>query len=119
MASRKPQTHIGQLIHQGMAQKNLNARRLEQLCGFSQGYLTKLMQGEIEHPGEEHLGKLAYHLSQRIEDYRGALAMDHHELPAPAAYFSAMLGETVDEETAELGMKIVADIVTKFRHKDT
>ena len=57
MAYRRPQTQIGQLIHLGLLQKSLNARQLEQLCGFSQGYLTKLMQGEIEHPGEEQLAK--------------------------------------------------------------
>lgn len=118
MSSRRPDTQIGQLIRQGMSQKGLNARQLERLCGLSQGYLTKLMQGEIEHPREEHLARLAYQLGQRIEDYRGALAMDHHQLPTPAAYFSAVLGESVDEATAELGMRVVADIIETSKRKE-
>ena len=44
--------------------------------------------------------------------------MDHHELPSPAAYFSAMLGEPVDEATANLGIYIVSEIVEKLKHKE-
>jgi len=108
---RKP-TNISQLIDQGLARHGVPSRRkLEELCGLSQGYIAHLIDGRIQHPPEDVLRCLAHTLGQRVEEYRLALMADHHELPAPVYYFGAHLGRPVDEQTADAVMRLLEDLM--------
>jgi transcriptional regulator with XRE-family HTH domain len=88
-------------------------RKLEELCEVSYGYLQHLAEGDIRSPKEETLRRLAQVLGQRVEDYRAALLVDHHELPAPVHYFSAHLGREVDQRDADLAMELLEELVRR------
>jgi transcriptional regulator with XRE-family HTH domain len=87
--------------------------KLEELCEVSHGYLAHLVEGHIQNPKEETLRRLAHLLGQRVEEYRAALLADRQELPAPVYYFSAHLGESVDERDAELVMQLLEELVKR------
>jgi hypothetical protein len=108
---RKP-TNISQLIDQGLRAHGISSRRkLEELCGLSQGYIAHLIDGRIQHPPDEVLHRVAHTLGQRAEEYRLALMTDRNELPAPVYYFSAHLGRPVDEQTAGVVMHLLEDLM--------
>jgi hypothetical protein len=112
---RREPTKISQLIDQGLLRQGIPSRRkLEELCGLSQGYIAHLIDGRIQHPPEDVLRRLALTLGQRVEEYRLALMADRHELPTPVYYFSAHLGQPVDEQTADAVMSLLENLM---RHK--
>lgn len=88
-------------------------RKLEEICETSTGYLQHLSEGHVHHPREAVLRRLAHVLGQRVEEYRAALLADHQELPAPVYYFSARLGVPVDPKAADLGMRVVEELVRR------
>jgi len=112
---RQPKTKIGQLIDQGMRRQGIPSwHKLEELCDVSQGYISAhLIEGRIQSPKEETLRRLAHVLGQRVEEYRAALLADRNELPAPVYYFSAHLGESVDERAAELVMELLEELARR------
>jgi transcriptional regulator with XRE-family HTH domain len=109
---RRIDREVAQLITRGMRQQGIPSwRKLEQLCDVSYGYLQHLAEGGIRSPKEETLRRLAHILGQRVEEYRAALLADRHELPAPVYYFSAHLGEPVDDQDAEIAMELLQKLV--------
>jgi transcriptional regulator with XRE-family HTH domain len=111
---RRPTTQIGQLIAEGMQRQGIPSwHKLEELCEVSHGYLAHLVEGHIQNPKEETLRRLAHLLGQRVEEYRAALLADRQELPAPVYYFSAHLGESVDERDAKLVMQLLEELVKR------
>src|SRR5262249_46233905 len=105
---------VAQLIAHGMRRKGIPSwRKLEELYDVSYGYLLHLAEGHIRSPKEETLRRLAHVLGQRVEEYRAALLADRHELPAPVYYFSAHLGEPVDQRAAQLTMELLEELVRR------
>jgi hypothetical protein len=116
--TRQPTTQIGQLIAAGMRRQGIPSwHKLEELCEVSHGYLAHLIEGHIQNPKEETLRRLAHVLGQRVEEYRAVLLADRHELPTPVYYFSAHLGESVDERAAELVMQLLEELVKRRNGK--
>ena len=116
--SRQPDTQIGQLIAQGMRRQGIPSwHKLEELCEVSHGYLAHLIDGHIQKPKEETLRRLAYVLGQRVEEYRAVLLADRHELPMPIYYFTAHLGESVDERATELVMQLLEELVKRNKRE--
>lgn len=111
---RQHSTKLGELIARGMKRQGVPSfHKLEELCEVSHGYLTHLVDGHIQSPKEETLRRLAHVLGQRVEEYRALLLADRQELPAPVYYFSAHLGKPVDEEAADLTMKLLEELVRR------
>ena len=116
MASDKRQAPSGvtQLIIRGMQRQGIPSwRKLEELCDVSYGYLQHLSEGHIGHPKEETLRRLAHLLGQRVEEYRAALLADRNELPDPVYYFSAHLGQPVQQRDADLAMDLLEELVRR------
>jgi hypothetical protein len=52
-------------------------------------------------------------LGQRVEEYKAAILIDRKELPAPVFYFSAHLGQSVDDRAADLAMELLQELVRR------
>jgi hypothetical protein len=112
VSDKQTSTEVAQLITRGIEHKGIPSwHKLEEVCDMSHGYLQHLAEGGIRSPKEETLRRLVHILSQRVEEYRAALLADRHELPEPVYYFSAHLGQEVDQRDAELAMEVLKRLV--------